>query len=166
MHPEHPSFEKAVAAKIVAQEQLDKLTFLWRFKNNKVIFTNGCFDLLHDGHLELLLKAKDLGGKLIVGLNSDASVKRLKGEKRPIKNQQSRALQLAALQAVDAVVIFEEDTPFELIQLIKPEILVKGGDYSEATIVGADIVKANGGEVVVIPLVEGFSTTSLIQQMS
>ncbi len=166
MHPEHPSFEKAVAAKIVAQEQLDKLTFLWRFKNNKVIFTNGCFDLLHDGHLELLLKAKDLGGKLIVGLNSDASVKRLKGEKRPIKNQQSRALQLAALQAVDAVVIFEEDTPFELIQLIKPEILVKGGDYSEATLVGADIVKANGGEVVVIPLVEGFSTTSLIQQMS
>jgi len=162
MLPKHPNFESAIHGKIVLTEQLDKLTFLWRFRNNKIIFTNGCFDLLHDGHLELLMKAKDLGGKLIVGINSDASVKRLKGEKRPIKSEKSRLLQLAALQMVDAVVLFEEDTPIELIKLIQPDILVKGGDYDVATIVGAKEVQANGGSVVVIPLVEGFSTTRII----
>ena len=148
-------------------DKLDASTidFLKKNEHKKIVFTNGCFDLLHDGHLELLIKAKQLHGKLIVGINNDASVKRLKGESRPIKNQNSRLLQLAALQMVDGVILFEEDTPLDLIKKIEPDILVKGGDYQIETIVGAKEVMANGGRVEVIPLVEGFSTTNLIQKM-
>ena len=162
----HPlSYQEFIEKKILTHENLAKTLFLWRFKSNPIIFTNGCFDLLHDGHLDLLIKSKQLHGKLIVGINSDASVKRLKGDERPIKNEASRLLQLAALQMVDGVILFDEDTPLELIKIIEPDILVKGGDYQIETIVGAKEVMANGGRVEVIPLVEGFSTTNLIQKM-
>ncbi len=163
----HPtSYQDFMQQKILSAQNLQQTLFLWRFKNNKIIFTNGCFDLLHDGHLTLLTQAKDFGGKLIVGINSDASVKRLKGESRPIKNEPSRMLQLAALQMVDGVILFEEDTPLNLINEIKPDILVKGGDYKIETIVGANEVLAQGGRVEVINLVDGFSTTNLIQKMT
>src|SRR5690606_34524896 len=126
---------------------------------------NGCFDILHRGHLEYLQAAADLGDILVVGLNSDASVKRLKGENRPINNQNDRAFALASLVFVDAVIIFDEDTPLELIQRVKPNVLVKGGDYSIGNIVGADFVKNIGGEVQVIPFVDGYSTTQIIEKM-
>jgi rfaE bifunctional protein nucleotidyltransferase chain/domain len=135
---------------------------MWRFLNNKIVFTNGCFDILHRGHIEYLSQARDKGAVLIIGLNSDASVKRIKGEGRPVQDEMSRALILASLRFVDAVVMFDEDTPYELIKLVKPDVLVKGADYTEDSIVGADIVKANGGAVVTIPLVEGYSTSKIL----
>jgi rfaE bifunctional protein nucleotidyltransferase chain/domain len=135
---------------------------MWKFLNLKIVFTNGCFDILHRGHVEYLSKARDKGGVLIIGLNTDASVKRIKGENRPVQDQESRALLLASLRFVDAVVFFDEDTPQELIRAIKPDVLVKGGDYTEENIVGADIVKAGGGEVVTIPIVEGYSTSAIL----
>ena len=135
---------------------------MWRLLNNKIVFTNGCFDILHRGHIEYLSQARDNGDVLIIGLNSDASVRRIKGEGRPVLDEMSRALVLASLRFVDGVVLFDEDTPFELIKLVQPDVLVKGGDYTEKTIIGADIVKANGGQVVVIPLVEGYSTSKIL----
>lgn len=134
----------------------------WRLKDETIVFTNGCFDVLHLGHLHVLSAAKTLGTKLIVGLNSDASVKRLKGNSRPIFDQQTRQWQLAALAFVDAVILFKENTPLNLITTIKPNILVKGGDYQLSQIVGADVVIANDGVVKVIPFLEGFSTTGII----
>jgi D-glycero-beta-D-manno-heptose 1-phosphate adenylyltransferase len=134
--------------------------------NKKIVFTNGCFDILHQGHVDYLCKAKDLGNILIVGLNTDASVKRLnKSPERPINKEQSRALVLAALVLVDAIVLFDEDTPYELIKTVQPDVLVKGADYKAEDIVGYDIVKARGGEVVTIELTEGFSTTELIKKI-
>lgn len=130
--------------------------------NRKVVFTNGCFDILHLGHVEYLAKARSLGDILIIGLNSDDSVKRLKGEKRPVNPEYARAMLLSALEFVDYVVVFEEDTPELLIKTICPDILVKGGDYSIETIVGADFVLANGGTVEIIPFVDGFSTSRII----
>ncbi|MCX8163740.1 MAG: D-glycero-beta-D-manno-heptose-7-phosphate kinase [Candidatus Micrarchaeota archaeon] len=135
-------------------------------ENKKIVFTNGCFDLLHVGHADLLSKAKKLGDILIVGLNSDNSVRRLKGEKRPIINQQQRASLLAALNAVDYVVIFDEDTPIELIKKIKPDILVKGKDYKKEDVVGREIVESYGGKVELIELLEGISTTSIVEKIS
>ena len=137
---------------------------MWRFLNNKIVFTNGCFDILHRGHIAYLSEARDRGDVLIIGLNSDASVQRIKGDGRPVQDEMSRALILASLRFVDAVVLFDEDTPYELIKLVKPDVLVKGGDYTEETIVGAGFVKENGGEVVTIPLVEGYSTTEIIKK--
>lgn len=131
----------------------------------KVVFTNGCFDILHTGHVTCLAKARQMGDLLVVGLNSDDSVRRLKGPERPINDEQSRALLLAALEAVDYVTIFEEDTPHGLICQVKPDILVKGGDYVLDNIVGADFVRQHGGQVCTIPLVEGFSTTSIIDHL-
>lgn len=136
----------------------------WRFKQEKIVFTNGCFDVLHQGHLQILAYAANLGNKLIVGLNSDASVKRLKGDKRPIKNEQTRAEWLAGLFFVNAVVIFEEDTPLNLINQIKPDVLVKGGDYVLEQIVGAKEVMAYGGKVEIFPLIKGVSSTLLIEK--
>lgn len=134
----------------------------WRLFGKKIVFTNGCFDLLHQGHIDYLGKAADLGDFLVVGINSDSSVKKLnKGENRPIQNEYSRALIMAALHFVSAVIIFNEDTPYELIKTIQPDVLVKGGDWKVDDIVGADIVKAKGGEVVSIPFLEGFSTTGI-----
>ena len=140
----------------------EKTLNYYRFKNFTKVFTNGCFDIMHLGHVEYLSKSSDLGQILIVGLNSDASVGRLKGEGRPICDVRSRAAVLASLSFVSAVVIFEEDTPLELIKFIRPDVLVKGKDYSVETIVGADVVLANGGRVETIELVEGYST-SLIE---
>jgi len=134
----------------------------WKTIGGKVVFTNGCFDILHRGHAELLAQCASFGDYVVVGLNSDSSVKKLKGLTRPIHDEQSRALLIAALQWVDAVVIFKENTPEELIQAILPDVLVKGGDYTLSQIAGAEFVKANGGEVRIVPLVDGFSTTSIL----
>lgn len=133
--------------------------------DTRFVFTNGCFDLLHPGHVAYLATARSLGDKLIVGLNSDASVTRLKGEERPINPENDRALMLAALESVDYVVVFEEDTPYELITLLRPQVLVKGGDYTRETIVGSDVVEQEGGEVVVIRFEEGYSSTRIIEKI-
>ncbi len=137
---------------------------MWK-QEGKVVFTNGCFDILHIGHLHYLAKASELGHKLIVGLNTDASVKRLKGTNRPINNEHARATMLANLAIVDVVVLFKEDTPHELIQRIVPNVLVKGSDYCVEEIVGRDIVLENGGSVIPIDLLEGYSSTSIIKKM-
>jgi D-beta-D-heptose 7-phosphate kinase/D-beta-D-heptose 1-phosphate adenosyltransferase len=137
----------------------------WRVLGKKIAFTNGVFDILHSGHIFSLSQAAREGDYLIVGLNSDSSVKRLKGNDRPINNQDSRALLLASLLIVDAVVLFEEDTPLELIKSILPDVLVKGGDYTVEQIAGSKEVLANGGRVVINPIVEGFSTTNLIDKI-
>ncbi len=159
-----------IKLKIHTVESLLKTIAVWRLKNNKIVFTNGCFDILHLGHLDYLSKAADLGGRLIIGLNSDASIKKLnKGENRPIQDEQSRLLILSALQFVDAVILFNEDTPEQLIKLLQPDVLVKGADYdSNETnqnhknyISGSYTVKASGGEVKTIPFLEGFSTTKI-----
>lgn len=137
----------------------------WRVTDKTIAFTNGCFDILHEGHIFSLSQAAKEADYLIVGVNSDASTKRLKGPERPVNHEHSRALLLASLVIVDAVVIFEEDTPFELISAVKPDVLVKGGDYTIAQIVGAKEVIAQGGRVVINPIVEGFSTTGIIRQI-
>lgn len=130
-----------------------------------IVFTNGCFDILHPGHVDYLQHAKSMGTCLVVGLNSDASVRRLKGPQRPINDQQSRAIVLSGLESVDFVVIFEEDTPYELIKQIRPHVLVKGGDWSIENIVGRDIVEKDGGKVCSIPLLAGYSTTRIIERI-
>jgi len=132
----------------------------------RVVFTNGVFDLLHPGHVDVLVAARGLGDALIVGLNTDASVRRLKGPDRPVRSEAERAYVLAALEAVDAVVLFDEDTPLDLVIALEPDIIAKGGDYNVDTIVGAREVKARGGEAVVIPLTPGQSTTSIIEKLS
>ena len=138
----------------------------WRERAaGRVVFTNGVFDLLHPGHVDVLLAARRAGDLLVVGLNADASVRRLKGPTRPIRREDERAYVLAALACVDAVVVFDQDTPLELITLLEPDVLVKGGDYTEATIVGAPLVRARGGDVVVVPLTPGHSTTSTIARL-
>lgn len=131
----------------------------------RVAFTNGVFDLLHPGHIDLLNAARGSADALVVGINSDDSVRRLKGESRPVRSQAERAYVVAAMEAVDAVTVFDEDTPLELVQCLQPDVIVKGGDYTEATIVGAAEVRARGGDVVVIPLTPGQSTTSIIERM-
>lgn len=130
-----------------------------------LVFTNGVFDLIHPGHIAVLHAARQEGDALVVGVNSDASVRRLKGEGRPVRNEQDRALVLAALAMVDAVVIFDQDTPLELIRALRPDVLVKGGDYTEATVVGAPEVRAHGGRVVIVPLVAGQSTTAIVEKL-
>lgn len=137
-----------------------------KLHNRKIVFTNGCFDVLHYGHVRYLLDAKSLGDLLVVGLNSDGSVRRLKGESRPINGEKERAFVLAALEFVDYIVVFEEDTPEKLIETVKPDVLVKGGDYQIENIVGADFVMQNGGTVTTIPFVEGFSSTWIIEQLN
>lgn len=131
----------------------------------RVAFTNGVFDLLHPGHIDVLVGARRSGDALVVGVNSDASVRRLKGPERPLRTAPERCYVLAALEMVDAVVVFEEDTPFELITTLRPDVLVKGGDYTEASIVGAPEVRSWGGDVVVVPLTPGHSTTSTIERL-
>jgi rfaE bifunctional protein nucleotidyltransferase chain/domain len=150
--------------KIVTKEQLSALLPDWK-KKGKVVFTNGCFDILHLGHVDYLEKARNLGEKLVVGLNTDASVQRLKGPDRPICDQNSRAHVMASLEFVDAVILFDEETPLELISFVKPDILVKGNDYTVENIVGADVVMKNGGSVETVPLVNGYSTTNVIKKI-
>jgi D-glycero-beta-D-manno-heptose 1-phosphate adenylyltransferase len=137
----------------------------WQSKGEKIVFTNGCFDIVHLGHIDYLEKARNLGNRLVLGLNTDASVKRLKGESRPVVNEYARARMMSAFEFVDAVVLFDEPTPLTLIEEVNPDILVKGDDYSIETIVGADFVIGKGGEVKTIPLVKGYSTTSLIEKI-
>ena len=137
-----------------------------KLHQQKIVFTNGCFDVLHFGHVHYLLQAKELGDVLVVGLNSDDSVRRLKGPSRPINGEKERAFVLAALACVDYVVVFEEDTPKELIETVRPDVLVKGGDYALDQIVGADFVTRNGGSVTTLPFVEGFSSTRIIEQLT
>ena len=137
----------------------------WKDAGEKLVFTNGCFDILHLGHVDYLEKAAELGDRMVVAINTDASVKKIKGEERPLNNEYSRARLLAALGFVDAVIYFSEDTPYELISVIKPDILVKGSDYLAEEIVGSDIVINNGGEVKTIDLVSGYSTTNLINKI-
>jgi rfaE bifunctional protein nucleotidyltransferase chain/domain len=131
----------------------------------RVAFTNGVFDLLHPGHVDVLQAARAAGDALVVGINSDESVRRLKGDSRPIRSQVERAYVIGALESVDVVTVFDEDTPLELIRCLLPDVLVKGGDYTEATIVGAGEVRARGGDVIVVPLTAGQSTTSIIERM-
>ena len=149
--------------KILDLNELDSILKIWR--NKKVVFTNGCFDILHKGHIDYLAKASDLGDILIVGLNSDSSIKTLnKGKDRPLQDQSSRASIIASLQFVDKVILFEESTPEKLINRIVPDVLVKGSDYKIEDIVGHQIVLENGGEVKTINFIEGYSTTSIIQK--
>ena len=152
---------EVIEKKILSIDQLLSLVHIWRFLDQKVVFTNGCFDLLHLGHIDYLAKAADLGSRLIIGLNSDSSTRRLKGPNRPITDEKSRACLLASLFFVDAVVLFNEDTPFTLIEAIKPDVLVKGADYSIDKIVGADVVLSNGGEVKTLKYLDGYSTTAI-----
>ena len=138
----------------------------WRARQpGRVVFTNGVFDLLHPGHVDVLIGARARGDVLVVGLNSDESVKRLKGPDRPVRSEGERAYVLAALEVVDAVTLFEQDTPLQLVQLLQPDVIVKGGDYSPDTVVGANEVRGRGGEVVIIPLTPGHSTTSTIDRL-
>jgi len=137
----------------------------WRFKDEKIVFTNGCFDIVHRGHLEYLAEAANLGHKLVMGLNTDASVQRLKGPNRPINDEYSRALLLASLGFIDMVVFFDEETPYDLIKFVQPDVLVKGSDYNAEDIVGYDIVKAKGGEIVTQDFIEGFSSTGIINKI-
>jgi len=150
--------------KILTLPLLESKLAYWHFRQYKIVFTNGCFDLLHIGHLHTLQEAADLGDILIVGLNTDASVKRLKGESRPLNSENNRATILAALHCIDYVILFDEDTPYNLIQKLQPDILVKGGDYQKADIIGAEIVEKKGGQVHTIPLIPDISTTKLINK--
>ncbi len=151
--------------KILSLEAVKARAAMWKFLNKKIVFTNGCFDILHRGHIEYLSKAHDLGDVLVIGLNTDHSVRSIKGENRPAQDEKGRALVLASLRLVEAVVLFDEDTPYELIKVVEPDILVKGSDYSDENIVGADLVKQRGGEVVTIALTPGYSTTGILKKI-
>jgi D-glycero-beta-D-manno-heptose 1-phosphate adenylyltransferase len=157
--------EKTLLSKISDLPKLQTSIAAWKKEGKKVVFTNGVFDLLHIGHITYMAKAAELGDKLVIGLNSDSSVKRIKGNDRPVNDQSSRAALLAALFFVDAIVVFEEDTPINVITTLMPDILVKGADYSVENIVGAKEVVANGGEVKTISFVDGYSSTSIIQKI-
>ena len=146
-------------------DEAKKQIYDWKLSGQKIVFTNGCFDILHRGHVEYLTEAKACGDKLVTALNSDSSVRSLKGEARPIQSQEDRAVILDALESVDLVVIFDQETPEKIIKTLLPDVLVKGGDYTPDTIVGADIVTENGGEVKVIPFRSGQSTSSIVENI-
>ena len=154
--------QEAIQQKILTPQALSQLLAYWRFKDFRIVFTNGCFDIIHLGHIDYLAKAADLGDKLFIGLNTDASTRRLKGPTRPINDEYSRAMILASFSFVDAIVLFDEETPYELIKTIQPDILVKGADYKPEDIVGYDIVTAKGGRVETLDYLPGYST-SLIE---
>lgn len=151
--------------KIIDEQSIIKIINKEKLKSSKIVFTNGCFDLLHNGHIEILRESRKSGDCLIVGLNSDASTKRLKGDSRPIQDEHTRALVLSALVFVDYIIIFDKDTPMELIEKINPDVLVKGGDYTFENIVGAEHVTARGGAVKIIKTIPGYSTTSSVNKM-
>jgi D-beta-D-heptose 7-phosphate kinase/D-beta-D-heptose 1-phosphate adenosyltransferase len=159
-------FEEKIQSKIYLLKDLLKRVEFWRKLGDSIVFTNGCFDILHPGHIHLLASCNESGARLIVGLNADKSVKQLKGKGRPVNNQQSRGVLLAATQFVDAVVIFDESTPEKLIKAIKPDVLVKGGDWKKEDIVGSSFVESYGGKVKTVPYVKGFSTTQIIQKLN
>lgn len=151
--------------KILNRDILGGKIAIMKFQDKKIVFTNGCFDILHLGHIDYLSKARDQGDILIVGVNTDDSVRRLKGNGRPLTDEVSRSMIIASLHFVDAVILFDEDTPYELIKFIQPDILVKGKDYKPEEVVGYDIVTKKGGEVVTIDLVEGYSTTAIEEKI-
>ncbi|MCW3806766.1 D-glycero-beta-D-manno-heptose 1-phosphate adenylyltransferase [Plebeiibacterium marinum] len=153
-------------SKIIDAQRAHVIVSGWQKHGEKVVFTNGCFDLVHRGHVEYLSKAADKGSKLVLGLNTDASVQRLKGPTRPIVDEESRAIVLAAFEFIDLVVFFDEDTPYELIKTVQPDVLVKGADYNVEDIVGYDIVTQRGGSVETITFVDGFSTTNIIEKIA
>ncbi len=152
-------------SKVVSAQKASEIIAQWRKSDCKVVFTNGCFDLVHAGHIDYLSKAADMGNYLVVGLNTDASVSRIKGPSRPVCNEFSRSMVMAALEFVSMVVLFDEETPWELINTVQPDILVKGADYTVDNIVGADIVKARGGQVATIEFLPGYSTSALINRI-
>jgi len=154
-----------VRSKIIDVDNLEALLTYWKLKSKKIVFTNGCFDILHRGHVEYLAQAANYGDVLVIGLNTDESVRRIKGETRPVQDQLARAMLLASLQFVSAVIYFNEDTPYELIKKVQPDVLIKGSDYKVENIVGYDIVKAKGGKVVTIDFIDGYSTTSIIEKL-
>ena len=154
-----------IESKICNKEDLLHTLKLWSFKDQTIVFTNGCFDIIHRGHVDYLAKASSLGSKLIIGLNTDASVSRIKGPERPVQDEYSRAMILASFSFVDKVVFFDEDTPYDLIKFIQPNFLVKGSDYKEEDIVGYDILKSTGGQVVTLDFVDGYSTSGIIEKV-
>tara|TARA_B110000003_G_scaffold273180_1_gene310432 strand:+ start:1207 stop:1698 length:492 start_codon:yes stop_codon:yes gene_type:complete len=151
--------------KIFSLQELKAQVTIWKQYGEEIVFTNGCFDIIHKGHIEVLARTADLGSRLIVGLNSDISIKKIKGVKRPILNEQSRALILASFSFVDAVILFAEDTPKELISHLIPDILAKGGDYEIESVVGHEIVQNSGGIVKLVPYIEGYSSTNIINKI-
>ena len=155
-----------ISGKILTREELVTLVEKWKHSGETIVFTNGCFDILHLGHVDYLEKARQSGSRLVLGVNTDASISRIKGPSRPIQDETSRSRILASLEFVDAVCLFDEDTPYDLIDAIKPHILVKGNDYNPENIVGADIVKSNGGRVITIELVPGYSTSGIIKKIN
>ncbi len=150
--------------KIITLTELKRQVAVWRLKNRRVVFTNGCFDLIHAGHIHLLAAARSLGDVLIVGLNTDASVSKLKPG-RPLQNEETRALIMASFTYTDAVILFDEETPLALIKSVRPDVLVKGSDYTKSTVVGHDIVESYGGSVELVNLLEGFSTSGIIERL-
>ncbi len=154
-----------IRSKILDLQTLKRQLATWRFFQKKIVFTNGCFDIIHLGHIDYLSRAKNLGDKLLIGLNTDESVRQIKGLHRPVADQDSRAVFLASLRFIDGVVLFNETTPYNLIREIIPDILVKGSDYRIENIVGADIVSENGGRIVTIQFLEGYSTTGVIEKI-
>ncbi len=156
---------ETIPSKIYTRSELIKAVYRWRFLGKSIAFTNGCFDILHAGHITSLSEAAKEGDILIAGVNTDASTKRLKGSERPVNDENSRALLLASLAIVDAVTLFEEDTPLELITAIMPDVIVKGGDYTMDQMIGAKEVIGNGGRVVINPIVRGYSTTGIIAKI-
>ena len=154
-----------IQQKIQTSETIGETLSRWRAEGRRIVFTNGCFDLLHYGHLHYLSQARDLADRLVIGLNSAASVRRLKGPHRPINDELTRTHLLASLQMVDAVIVFEDDTPLELIKTVRPDFLVKGGDWQPEQIVGSDFVLDYGGQVLSLPFVAGYSTTNIEQKI-
>lgn len=160
------SFHDQLKSKLVSAEAAAKITQGLKLKGRKIVFTNGCFDILHPGHVDYLMQARDMGNFLVLGLNTDQSVKQLnKGSNRPVNSQDARCAVLAGLACVDLIVLFDEPTPYELIKTIQPNVLVKGDDYKIEEVVGGDIVQAAGGKVVTVPLLQGYSTTGLINKI-
>ena len=159
------NYSGCALGKILSRTEIQNNVAKWRQSGKKIVFTNGCFDILHRGHVEYLIAARQHGDLLVIGVNTDASVKILKGDDRPLVGEQDRAFLLSQLLSVDAVVLFSEETPYNLICDIKPDVLVKGGDYSVSEVVGRDVVEASGGKVVIIPLIPGRSTSSIIKKV-
>jgi rfaE bifunctional protein nucleotidyltransferase chain/domain len=154
-----------IISKIFSLSDLKIQSDKWKQDGDKIVFTNGCFDLVHRGHVEVLANTADLGDRLIIGLNSDVSIQKIKGKNRPIIDENSRAILLASLQFVDAIVLFSEDTPKQLIETILPNVLAKGGDYKVEEIAGHEVVLQNGGEVILVPFIDGFSTTNIVDKI-
>ena len=153
-----------IRSKIKTLDEIIAASENWQSQNKRIVFTNGCFDIVHLGHIDYLSRAADLADVLVIGVNTDASVSRIKGENRPLQDELSRSTLLASFQFVEAVVLFDDDTPYELIKAIQPDVLVKGSDYNEADIVGADIVGDKGGKIVTIDFLDGYSTSSIIEK--